>query len=110
LWVKDIWQATGPVSTTIPIYSNNRPMAQISPTVTVTSSFGETRITTGLTVVQMEGGASTDVEDPHSLTYRWWFVQPSGTVQKQAFVHAPTFVPDVTGTWIVRLMVSDTKA
>jgi hypothetical protein len=61
------------------------------------------------TTVQLNGGASSDPEN-QALTYQWTFVsRPSGstaTLNNPASV-TPTFVADLPGTFIIRLIVND---
>lgn len=59
--------------------------------------------------VRLDGSLSADA-DGDSLTYWWEFVSvPSGSnaVLSGATAVTPTFVPDLTGSYVVRLLVSD---
>src|SRR6478609_1318553 len=61
------------------------------------------------TTVQLDGSGSTD-QDGNPLTYRWSFVSiPSGSraTLNGANTVKPTFVPDVPGSYTVRLIVND---
>ena len=59
-------------------------------------------------VVQLNGSASTDAEG-HALTYRWSLVAPDAshaTLSSDTLVN-PTFVVDMPGTYLARLIVND---
>ena len=74
----------------------------------IANAGADQNVNAGITV-QLNGGASSDPEN-HALTYQWTFVsRPSGstaTLNNPASV-SPTFVADLTGTFIIRLIVND---
>jgi len=85
-----------------------------SPNVPPNANAGsDITIYTGYTAV-LDGSSSNDPDSgPQSLTYSWSFVSvPKGSRLKNAAIIgrdtvSASFVPDVTGTYVLELMVSD---
>ncbi|TPW09562.1 MAG: PKD domain-containing protein, partial [Acidimicrobiaceae bacterium] len=110
LGVKDIHQAPQQVTAVSSFYVNGRPKAVMTVLQHVTSSFGETRITTGLTLVRLRGADSTDPDpgESTSLTYQWQHLRPNGTIFGTATTSHSSFTPTlVTGTWKANVLVRD---
>ena len=62
-------------------------------------------------VVTLDGSASTDANGD-SLTYNWAFTSKpsgSGATLSSATAVKPTFTADVTGTYVISLVVNDGK-
>src|SRR4051812_25051383 len=81
---------------------NSAPVARAGPDQTVRKG----------SVVTLDGSGSSDV-DGDRLTYSWAMVTlPTGSAAALSDVHAvrPTFVADVLGDYVVRLVVSDGRA
>ncbi|HEU4891732.1 MAG TPA: FG-GAP-like repeat-containing protein [Vicinamibacterales bacterium] len=74
----------------------------------IANAGADQNVNPGITVL-LNGGASSDPEN-QALTYQWTFVsRPSGstaTLNNPASV-TPTFVADLAGTFIIRLIVND---
>ena len=60
--------------------------------------------------VTLDGSASTDA-DGDTLTYSWSLQKPAGSssILSDSSLMKPTFTPDIAGTYIVTLKVSDGK-
>jgi len=98
LIVNDGFLNSSPATVTIST-SHSVPVANAGPPQTVTVN----------STVQLTGSASSDV-DGYPLTYSWSILsQPGGsaaTLSNSAVVN-PTFVPTVTGTYVIQLIVND---
>jgi outer membrane protein assembly factor BamB len=103
--VRDFYNAPAATTPTLAMFVNARPLARISRSILL-SSVGETRITTGLSVVNLDGGTSTDPEDD-TLTYAWRVEREDASLFSTFTALAPTFSPDARGTWTIRLAVRD---
>lgn len=65
-------------------------------------------VTTGV-VVPLDGSASTDPDSGAAITWAWSLAAPagSGASLSGASTATPSFVPDVPGTYVATLVVSD---
>ena len=90
------------VADAVSVLANTRPLANAGPDQSVSAG----------ALVVLSGAASSDVDgDP--LTYRWSFTSvPAGSVAvlANATTVAPSFTADLTGSYLVKLIVNDAKA
>ena len=109
LKVRDVWTAPSGNTAELAIYINRRPLAAFAPFTTVSSSFGETRITSGLTLVNLQDGSS-DPDNDVPLSY-FWEAQSAGGFELLTTPSSqhPVYTPSASGPHTVRHTVRDFK-
>ncbi len=99
LVVTDSWQSKSAPTTVTVSFNNVKPVANAGNSLSVT--LGD--------AVYLNGAGSTDANgDP--LSYRWSFaISPAGSSWNQTVFTsaAPSFIPDLGGTYVMQLVVND---
>lgn len=110
LVVNDGTESSSADTVDITVVGNSDPVANAGQNQTVSLSTG---------AVTLDGSSSSDPEDGTNITYAWLvtsvpsgssFTTQSDTNLTSASTSAPSFQPDVAGTYIVKLTVTDTQS